>query len=75
MEFEVTGRDANGEYDKNANIKLVDNFFPYLFPRSKVKKHDYSLEKIDCARVTSTAMVTYRYSRPQSYALKAGGLK
>jgi hypothetical protein len=58
MEYEVRGRDANGEYVKDANIKFVDNFFPYLFPGAEVKKHDYSLEKVHCAGVTSTVMTT-----------------
>lgn len=35
------------KFPAGSNIKLVDNFAPYLFSKIKIKKHNHLIEEVD----------------------------
>ena len=47
---------AVNESMKTENVKLIDNFFPYLFSQIEIQKHGYTIDKIDFPGITSTAL-------------------
>ena len=43
---------------KTENVKLIDNFFQYLFSQIEIQKHGYTIDKIDFPGITSTALLS-----------------
>ena len=53
-----TFKAAVNETIKTENVKLIDNFFPYLFSQIEVQKHGYTIDKIDFPGITSAALLS-----------------
>lgn len=51
------------DYADNANIKLVDNFVPFLFSNIEVKKHNKLVDEIEYPGQLSTIKGTMTYSK------------
>ena len=60
---------------KTENVKLIDNFFPYLFSQTEVQKHGYTIGKIDFPGITSTALLSCFCSPNDEKVLEKSGWK
>lgn len=61
------------DYPDTANVKLTDNFVPYLFSRIEVRKHNYLLDEVEHPGVTSTVKSIVSYDNSDENALKNCG--
>lgn len=76
FQFYISGtlQKADGtNYATNANVKLIDNFVPYLFSRIEVKKHNYLLDEVEYPGITSTVKSIVSYENSDQNMLKNCG--
>ena len=60
-------------YTAKSNVKLVDNFIPYLFSRIEVKKHNYLIDEVEYPGITSTVKSAVSYENSETKALVNSG--
>jgi hypothetical protein len=69
FQFYISGKLTKSDgtnYDNKANIKLINNFVPYLFSKIEVRKHNKLIEEIECPGQLSTIKGTITYSKADS---------
>ena len=66
IQFYITGevvkKSDGSKYDAKTNIKLIDNFVPFLFTRIELKKHNTTIDTVDHPGITSTIKGLLNYS-------------
>ena len=66
FQFYISGKltKSNGtDYDDKANVKLINNFVPFLFSKIEVRKHNKLIEEIENPGQLSTIKGTITYSK------------
>ena len=66
FQFYISGtlkKEDNSDYPDKANIKLVDNFVPFLFSKIEVKKHNKLIDEVENCGQLSTIKGTITYSK------------
>lgn len=69
FQYYISGtlKKSNGTaYDDKANVKLIDNFVPFLFSKIEVKKHGKLIEEIEYLGQLSTIKGTITYSKSEA---------
>lgn len=74
IKFEVIGKYEDEPFTGNSNMKLIDNFVPYLLSQVEVRKHGTVIDRIDYLGIPSATIATLKFSKPEMEYFKAGGL-
>ena len=73
VEYEVVSSDPNHPYEHQSNIKLIDNFFPFLFSEIEIKKHGQVIERIENPGITATSLISCMTSTSDAVELQKSG--
>ncbi|XP_054259554.1 uncharacterized protein LOC128984275 [Macrosteles quadrilineatus] len=73
IQFHICGKvvkkSDGAAYSDKTNIKLIDNFVPFLFTRIELKKHNTTIDTVDYPGVTSTVKGILNYSSSNKNSL------
>lgn len=77
FQFYISGslKKSDGTDYDNANIKLIDNFVPFLFSKIEVRKHNKLIDEIEYPGQLSTIKGTITYSKTEAISNICNGFE